>query len=212
MLRGFLAVLVAGALLVALAPRVADFLLPDLRNPFSPKVVDRSPAPLVLALRDLAEYHAASGTFQAVVDLERDTPHIPAVISGERVTFLAVGTVDAVVDFSNLTAEHVRVSADRREVTITLPAPQLQRATIDHEASRVLDRDRGLVERLSGVFEENPTSEQELYRVAQTKLDAAAARSNLLQRAEGSTRTMLTGLAGSFGFERVTVTFAAPEP
>jgi hypothetical protein len=210
-LRGFLAVLAAAALVVPLAPRALDFLLPDWRNPFAPKVVDRSPAPLVLAMRDLAEYHAASGTFQAVLDIERDTPHVPSLISGERVTFLAVGTVDAVVDFSNLDGEKVTVSADRRAVTISLPAPWLAPATIDHDTSRVLDRDRGLVERVAGVFEESPTGEQELYGLAQTKLDAAAARSDLLSRAEQSTRTMLTGLAGSFGFDQVTVTFSAPE-
>jgi hypothetical protein len=209
-LRAVLATIAGIALLVPLAPRAAD-LLPSWGNPFAPKVVDRSPAPLVLALRDLAEYHAASGTFQALVDVERDTPHVPSLISGERVTFLAVGTVDAVVDFSGLGAERVAVSADRRAVTITLPAPQLAKATIDHDASRVLDRDRGLLERLGGVFEESPTSEQELYRLAQAKLQAAAGKSDLGLRAEESTRSMLTGLAGSFGFQHVTVTFAPPE-
>jgi hypothetical protein len=209
-LRAVVAAIAAVALLVPLAPRAMD-LLPNWGNPFAPKVVDRSPAPLVLALRDLADYHAASGTFQALVDVERDTPHVPSLISGERVTFLAVGTVDAVVDFSGLDPARVAVSADRRAVTITLPAPQLAKAVVDHDASRVLDRDRGLLERLGGVFEESPTSEQELYRLAQGKLQAAAAKSDLLARAEASTRSMLSGLAGSFGFEQATVTFAPPE-
>jgi hypothetical protein len=211
--RGLLAAAatVAGAvLLVPLAPRALD-VLPNWGNPFASKVVDHSPAPLVLALKDLADYHAASGTFQAVVDVERDTANLPAVISGERVTFLAVGTVDAVIDFSGIGPERVAVSEDGRAVTISLPSPRLAEAAIDHDASRVLDRDRGLLERIGGVFEENPTSDQELYRLAEAKLDASAQHSDLVHRAEQNTRAMLTKLAGSLGFHRVTVTFDAAQ-
>jgi hypothetical protein len=43
--------------------------------------------------------------------------------------------------------------------------------------------------------------------VAQDRLTAAAAESDLLERAEANTRAMLTGLAGSFGYDDVTVRF-----
>ena len=198
------------AVALPLADRAFD-LLPDWGNPLEQEVVDRSTPPLMLALADLEEYHAATGTFQVVIDQERDTPYVPSVISGERTSFLATGSVDAHVDFADLGAEGVEVSEDRRAVTIALPAPQLGEATVDPDNSRVLDRDRGLVERIGGVFEENPTSEGEFYVLAEQRLEGAAAESDLLVRAEGNTRDMLTALARSMGFEQVTVTFA-PAP
>ena len=192
--------------LVPLADRAAD-LLPGFDNPFQQDVVDRSTPPLMLALDDLEEYHAATGTFQVVLDQERDTPYLPSVISGERVSFLATGSVDAYVDFAEVGPQRVQTSADRRSVTITLPAPQLGEASIDPDNSRVLDRDRGLVERVGGMFAENPGSEDDFYALAEDRLTDAAAESDLLERAEENTRDMLTTLAGSLGFERVTVVF-----
>jgi len=84
------------AVLVPVGLQVADW-LPD--NPLGQDVVDRSTPPLLLALEDLSEYHAATGTFQVVVDREVDTRYVPSVISGEQVSFLATGTADAYVDF-----------------------------------------------------------------------------------------------------------------
>jgi hypothetical protein len=195
------------ALLLVLAARGFVDVLPKWANPFEQRVVDRSPAALMVAIEDLAEYHAATGTFQVFVDLEHDTPYVPSLISGERVTFLAIGNVDAVVDFSSLEADRVEVSSDRQAVTITLPPPQLAEAQIDHAASRVVDRDRGLVERIGAMFQDNPTSEREVYQLAQAKLEAAANESDLSQRAEDNTRSMLTALATSLGFTEVNVMF-----
>ncbi len=194
------------AVLVPFADRVIDA-IPGWLNPFDQEVVDRSTPPLLLALEDLHEYHAATGTFQVVIDLERDTRYVPSVISGERTTFLATGTVDAYVDFTDLGAQRVQTSPDRREVTITLPAPRLGEASVDPDASRVLDRDRGLLDRVGGMFSDNPSAEGELYALAEERLAGAATGSDLLDRAEDNTREMLTALARSLGYDEVTVTF-----
>jgi hypothetical protein len=184
--------------------------LPALSSPFEQQTVDRSPAPLLVALADISEYHAATGTFQALVDVERDTPHVPSLISGERTTLFATGHVDAVVDLGGLGPERVTVSAERRAVTFVLPAPRLAAATLDPEATRVVGRDRGIVERLASVIADEPDRDQELYRLAAQRLDAAARQSDLTVRAETNTREMLTSLARSLGYEQVTVTFEDP--
>lgn len=180
---------------------------PALPGSFEQQVVDRSPAPLLVALADISEYHAATGTFQVLVDLERDTPHVPAVISGERTTLFATGDVDAVVDLSGLGPERVIVSPDRRAVAFVLPAPRLDAATLDPAATRVVGRERGIAQRLAAVIEDNPVDDEELYRLAAQKLDDAAQRSDLLVRAETNTGEMLTGLARSLGYEQVSVRF-----
>ncbi|TFV91646.1 DUF4230 domain-containing protein [Blastococcus sp. CT_GayMR20] len=206
-----LRLLAAGAGLAVLVPvgmKVASW-LPD--EPFGQEVVDRSTTPLVLALQDLHEYHAATGTFQVVVDRELDTRYVPAVISGERVEFLATGTADASVDFTGLDAGRVALSADGTSATIELPAPRVGEVRIDPEQSHVLDRDRGLVERLGDALGDNPVDDSELYALAEDRLAAAAEESDLRERAETNTRAMLTGLARSLGVDEVEVSFAEPD-
>jgi hypothetical protein len=204
--------LAAIAALAIAVPVGAQFvgLFPALSDTFEPQTVDRGPAPLMAALADIAEYHAATGTFQVLVDIERDTPHVPALISGERTTMFATGHVDAVVDLSRLGPERVNVSADHSVVTFALPHARLAPATLDPAASRVVGRERGIVERLAGVINNNPVHDEELYRLATQKLDETARQSDLLARAESNTRDMLKSLAGSLGYEQVTVTFEDP--
>jgi hypothetical protein len=204
--------LAAVAALAIALPVGAQFagLLPALSATFEPQTVDRGPAPLLTALTDISEYHAATGTFQVLVDIERDTPHIPALISGERTTLFATGQVDAMVDFSGVGPDRVNASADRSAVTFALPPARLTPATLDPAATRVVGRDRGIVERLAGVINNNPVRDEELYRLAARKLDETAKQSDLTARAETNTRDMLTSLARSLGYEQVTVTFGDP--
>ena len=191
------------AVLVPVGLQVADWL------PEAPgqDVVDSSTTPLLLALEDLSQYHAATGTFQVVVDREVDTRYVPSGISGERVSFLATGTADAYVDFEGLDAGRVTLSPDGTSATIELPAPRLDEVRIDPAESRVLDRDRGLVERVGDALGDDPVDDTALYALAEDRLAAAAAASDLRERAEDNTRDMLTGLARSLGVDRVEVTF-----
>jgi hypothetical protein len=74
----------------------------------------------------------------------------------------------------------------------------------------VFSRERGLLDRLGSVLSDNPTSERELYRLAQAKMQAAAAQSDLAARAEQNTRAMLVTMLRSLGYREVTVTFRDP--
>ncbi len=67
------------AVLVPVGVQVADW-LPD--QPLGQDVVDTSTPPLLLALEDLSEYHAATGTFQVVVERVVDSRYVPSVFSG----------------------------------------------------------------------------------------------------------------------------------
>lgn len=201
--------LVLAALVVGgLVGRGLD-LLPGL--PFGTETVDRSTPSLLTSLEDLDRYHAATGSFQVVVDLEKDVRWVPSAISGERTTFLATGSVDSYVDFTGLDGSAVEVSDDRRSVRFSLPPAQLAAADVDLANSRVLSRDRGVLDRVGGVFSDNPTSEREVAALAEAKLDAAAAESELRQQAEENTRAMLTELARSLGYEDVVVEFDAAD-
>lgn len=204
--RKLLGVVLGIAVLVPVSAQLVD-VLPHWGNPFKQQIVDRSPAPLLLALQDLSQYHAATGTFQVVVDVEHDIAHVPAVISGERTTFLGIGSVNAMVDFTNVGPDRVAMSPDRRAVTIALPAPRLAPAVVDPAASRVVGRERGLLNRIAAVFQDSPTSEQEVYQLAEARMNEAAKASDLARRGQENTRQMLTTLGRSLGFRDVTVTF-----
>ena len=101
------ALLVAALAVGGLAGRGLD-LLPGL--PFGTQTVDRSTPTLLTSLADLERYHAATGSFQVVVDLEKDVRWVPSAIRGERTTFLATGSVDAYVDFRGLSGSAVEGS------------------------------------------------------------------------------------------------------
>jgi len=183
--------------------------LPDL-NPFATKTIDRSPPPVLRSIARLNEFHAATARLQQVVDVERDAEYLPSFISGSRTTFLATGSVDAVVDFSRLSRRNVVVSKDGTRATITLPAPHLAKPQLDMEHSRVIARDRGLVQRVGSVVQDSPTSERPMILRAQNRLaQAAAADPGLVRTAQANTRRMLTQLLGSLGVRQVTVRFQA---
>ena len=181
-------------------------LLPDWGNPFKTEEVDRTGPAVLKALADLHEYRAATGSYQVMVDTEKDAKYLPSFIKGERTLFLAQGSVDAAIDFSRLGPDSVTVNPDR-SVTISLPHAQLTKPVVDTAASRVVDRDRGLLDRLGSVFSDSPTGEQTLYAAAEPKLRAAADESGLVAKADENTTQMLTRFLGALGFDTVTVTW-----
>jgi Protein of unknown function (DUF4230) len=204
----------AGVLLLVLVLAVSSLgnwrWWPSFPNPFGAREVDRSQPVLLKAIEDLEVFKAATGNFQVVVDLEEGSRGIPLVIKGERTLFVAGGSVDAEVDFAGIGEGAIKVSADGERVEVTLPRARLTQARVDPAQSRVFSRERGLLDRLGSVLSDNPTSERELYQLAQAKMQAAAAQSDLLARAEQNTRAMLEGMLRSLGYSDVTVTFRDP--
>jgi hypothetical protein len=197
-------VLVVGFLLGGCARGLLDF-----GNPFGTETVDRSGPAVLKSVRDLRDFRAASGHFEVIVDVEKDTRFVPARIKGERVLFVAVGSVDAGVDFTGVEEGAIDISDDRRSVSIELPPATFREPELDHDRSYVYDRDRGVVDRLQSLLGDDTGDDGELYRLAEEKL-AAAARdgSGLLARAERNTRQMLVGLLRGLGFTRVEIRFA----
>jgi hypothetical protein len=205
------AVLVALVVAAVALGRVADLRLwPSLPNPFASRSVDRSQPVLLRSIQDLSVHKAATGNFEVLVDIEKRSGLIPPFLKGERTLFVAAGTVDAEVDFSGLDAGAVKVSEDRRSATITLPHARLAKPHVDPGRSYVANRERGALDRLGSVFSANPTSERELYQLAERKLSAAATESELVARAEQNTRAMLQSMLRSLGYTEVTVIFKDP--
>jgi hypothetical protein len=210
-LAGRLAGLAAAiaAVIAVLLVASAVHLLPQLRNPFATTTTDRSGPVLLKSITALSRYEAASGSFQVVVDLSTRTSFLPSFIAGTDTLFIGQGTEIAFVDFSGLTGKAIQVSADRTSVTIDLPAAQLEPAVLNVDQSYVYAEQQGLVNRIGNFFSGNPNSQQQVYILAQQKIETAARQSPLLAEAEKNTTGMLDGMLHSLGFQQVTVNYAA---
>ena len=197
---------VAMVLGIAVAGAVG-FQLIHVHLPFGTQAKDHSPPPVLNELRDLSDFHAAQAQFEVTVDLEKDVKYVPSAIAGERVQFVGIGTVDAVVDFGTLGTGAVQIGDDAKSVVVTLPSPTVQDPVLDHEQSHVMNRDRGLLNRIGGLFDDNPTSEASLYKAAMNKMSDSAAQTDLVQRAKEHTTFVLTGMLKSMGFEKIDIVY-----
>jgi len=197
------AVIVAGAVVLT-----AVHLLPHLRNPFAESTSVRSEPALLKSITSLSRYQAASGSFQVIVDLSRRTRYLPSFIEGSDTLFVGQGTVAAYDDFSRLGSGDIQVAPGRTAVTVRLPEPQLGPAALDVRHSYVFAQQQGLLNRIGNFFSGNPNSQQQVYILAQQKIQAAASHSPLLAQARANTRSMLTGMLHALGFKQVTVVFA----
>jgi len=198
------AVLVAGVVVIA-----AVHLLPHIRNPFAESTTVRSQPTLLKSITSLSRYQAASGSFQVIVDLSRKTPYLPSFLEGSQTLFVGQGTVTAYDDFSRLARGDIQLSPGRTAVTVRLPQPQLEPATLNVRQSYVFAQQQGLLNRIGNLFSGNPDSQQQVYIAAQQKIQAAASHSPLLAQAKKNTTSMLTSMLHSLGFRHVTVTFGA---
>lgn len=177
-------------------------------NPFGVETIDRSPPPVLKEIRDLSEYHAAEGAFETIIDLEKDVRFVPSMLAGQKVLFVGVGTVDAYVDLGGLDESAIDIDEEANSISVVLPRARLDDVVIDHEASRVYDRDRGLLDRLGSVLVDNPATEDELFEGAIAKIEEAALATSLLATAEENTASMIDGMLSLAGFDDVIVEFA----
>jgi Protein of unknown function (DUF4230) len=185
-------------------------LWPKIRNPFATETTDRSSPVLLQSIQDLSRYVAAQGNFQVIVDLQENKRFVPDLIFNDHTLFIGVGSVDAYVDFASLTDGAIVISPDGSSVEITLPAPVLEKPSMDNDESRVYDEDRGLLNIVGDLVGNDPNKRAQLYQLAEAKIAEAAQQSALAERAEINTRAMLESLLHQLGYERVTIIFVKP--
>jgi hypothetical protein len=204
---GIVAAIVAVIVLIVVLSAV--HLLPQLRNPFAETTTVRSQPVILKSITNLSRYEAASGSFQVVVDLTKRSSIIPSFLEGSETLFIGQGTDIAFVDFATLKNQAITVNKDRTSVTVTLPKPQLEPAVLNVDQSYVYAEQQGLFNRVGNFFSGNPNSQQQVYQIAQGKIETAAKQSPLLADAQKNTAGMLTGMLTSLGFQHVTVNFGS---
>src|SRR5438552_15574925 len=88
------------AVIVLLVVLSAVHLLPQLRNPFGQTTTVRSQPVILKSITNLSRYEAASGSFQAVVDLTKRSSLIPSFLEGSETLFIGQATDIAFVAFA----------------------------------------------------------------------------------------------------------------
>ncbi|MCX4885761.1 DUF4230 domain-containing protein [Streptomyces sp. NBC_00847] len=183
--------------------------LPGLKDLFGTQTHDRSGPALLQSIQDMSRYDAASGNFQVVVDLEKDTKFLPDAIRGSRTLYIGAGTVDAYVDLGKVGKDDVTVNGDRTSATLRLPHAALGKPALDPDRSYAVSKQRGLLDRLGDLFSDNPNGEQAVQKLAVRHIGDAAKDSELTKRAETNTTGMLDGLLRSLGFKEVRVSYGS---
>jgi hypothetical protein len=200
------AVLLVAAVVVVL--KLADI---GLTNPFAETARENPNAVVLAELRDQSRYVAASGRYQTLIDSVQDADYLPDALKGSRELFIAEGDVEGSVELSGLTDDDLKVSEDGKVLTVHVPPAQLSKPRIDHEATRLVSRERGLLDRLGdAIGGGDPTNQQALYQRAEQKIADAAARSELTRRTEENTVAFLKSLFGGLGYSEVKVVFDGP--
>jgi hypothetical protein len=169
---------------------------------------DAPPSATVLlnAVNDLARFDAVQGTFQESIDVQTEPSRWPDWIVGHRVQFIAVGTVDAYVDFSGVNSGQIVVNG--RSVELQLPHAQLDKPNLDQKLSHVVAEQPGLADRVRTLFTNEPDGAvAKVYQDAVDAMAMEAAHTDLKARAEANTRTMLVGMMRNLHFQQVTVTY-----
>lgn len=176
-------------------------------NPFTTSEVDRSERPVLLSMKDLARFVASEAQYEVLVDLERDVRYVPGWVAGERTVLVVNGSVEAYVDFADLTEDDITISDDGTTVSVTLPEPEPAEPRIDLDTSRALTESRGLVDRVGDFFDTDTGARQEALAAAQDQISAAAEDSDLDERARTNTVKTLEVMLSSSGFDKVVVEF-----
>jgi hypothetical protein len=204
-LAGIITAAIAAVILIVVLSAV--HLLPQLRNPFATTTTVRTEPVILKSITELSRYEAASGSFEVVVDLTKRTSLLPSFLAGSETLFIGQGTDIAYIDFSQLKSQAITMNADRTAVTINLPKAQLEPAVLNVSQSYVYAQQQGLFNRIGNFFSGNPNSQQQVYVLAEQKIETAAQQSPLLAEAQKNTTGMLDGMLTSLGFQHVTVTF-----
>ena len=206
-LIGVLLKVVGAVVVVALVAASAVYLTGWRPTFVGKETIDRSSPAVLRSLEDLAEYHASTGHFEVVVDIEQDTQWVPSWVSGERVLFVGVGTVDSVVSFDGLDESRIEVSDDGQSVTITLPEPRLSEPRIDVDKSYLFARERGALERVGGLFGDRSPDQPVYQKAADQMRKAAAADGQILALGKQNTTSMLQGMLRALGYSQVNVVY-----
>jgi hypothetical protein len=151
---------------------------------------------VLLRVRELNRLETASMRIMTVSRVSQSYQFVPDSLSGDTISFLAVGDVVAGVDLSTLRESDIR-RGEGDSVTIRLPPPQILVSRIDNRESHVLNRKTGFLRK------SDPDMEGRLRSHAESAIRNVAMQRGILPMAATNAESRLAGLLRSLGFKNV---------
>ncbi|MEI7990143.1 MAG: DUF4230 domain-containing protein [Chloroflexota bacterium] len=164
-------------------------------------IIIPDPITIIHEIRSLARLETVELSVEKVVTAENGQNGALAALFGDRLLFVAHGTIIAGVDMSKLTPKDMWVQ--NGVLYVRLPAPELFIVTLDNDKSYVYDRNTGLLTK------GNTNLETEARRAAENEIEKAAVENNVLDKASKNAESYLSRLFRSLGY--ADVIFVQPE-
>ncbi len=160
------------------------------------------PITIVNEVRSLARLETIQFSIEKVITAETGQGSF-GFLFGDKLLFVAHGTVIAGVDLGQLTSQDLKL--DGNVLTVRLPEPEIFVATLDNNKSYVYDRQKGLL---------NPGEtdlETKARQVAEQEIATAAIQDGILSQAKLNAENYLTRLFKTLGYQEVIFTYPVPE-
>jgi hypothetical protein len=180
----------------SLQTQVASFLHP------TPTVIP-DPATIIHEVRSLARLETIQFSVEKVITAETAQGRF-AFLFGDKLLFVAHGTVIAGVDLAKMNAGDVSIV--NGVLNMRLPAAEIFVATLDNANSYVYDRQTGVL--THGDMNLETTAR----RAAEDEIRKAALQDGILAEAQTNAQDYLSRLFRDMGFQDVIFTQATPEP
>lgn len=178
-----------------LRTQVSGFLHP------TPTIIP-DPVTIINEVRSLARLETIQYSIEKVITAETGQGSF-GFLFGDKLLFVAHGTVIAGVDLGQLTSQDLRL--DGNVLTVQLPEPEIFVATLDNDKSYVYDRQKGLLN--SGVTDLETKARQ----VAEQEIAEAAISDGILSEAKLNAENYLTRLFKTLGYQEVIFIYPTPE-
>lgn len=158
---------------------------------------------IVTHVRSLNRLETAEMRITHVSKIKQGYKWVPDSIGGDELTLLAAGDVIAGFDFSKLSESDITRDASGG-VILHLPAPEILVTRIDNQATRVINRNTGMLRR------EDPDLETRARAHVETMIHDEALKNGILKMAEDNGQKVLAELLHTLGFQRIRFVFAQP--
>lgn len=170
----------------ALQTQVADLLHP------TPTIIP-DPVTIIHEVRALARLETIQYTVEQVITAEQNQGTL-GFLFGDKLLFVAHGTVIAGIDMSKIAPEHMQLQ--NGTLYVTLPAAEVFIVALDNQKSYVYDRETGLFTK------GNINLEAEARQAAEQKILQAALDDGILNVAQTNAEAFLSKFFESLGFKQ----------
>ena len=174
----------------------------QLMNP-TPTILP-DPVTIIREVRTLARLETIQFTVEKLITAQTGRGEL-GFLFGDKLLFVAHGTVIAGVDLGKLSSEDLKVQDG--VLTVRLPAAEVFVATLDNENSYVYDRETGLLTR------GDANLETAARKAAEQEILSAALKDGILETAQLNAESYLERLFDKLGYpEVVFLPAATPQP